>query len=584
MSVMERSSIKATGRVIGRSVVAISLAGALMIVPGISVNPMQAFAATGSVTITGDTGDTYKVYQIFTADIDADNNATNIAWNDSLKSAVQTFLNSNDYANWLTAKGYTASGAADNPQYAAEFIAEKIDAGPWDTSRIPAAGSFAAELAQALASQAVTGSATTSTPYTADQGYYLFVSNAIADATAGTAAIWVPINSVTGGQTIAEKTAVPTVQKQVKEDSGSTFGEAADGNQAQELDYLLTGTLPSNFGAFESYHYKFEDTLPSGKMDMQNSNTSSVVVKVGEVDVTTQLTGQVGSISYTGGVLTVDIANLKSLTGVTVTKDSVITVAYKAHLTTGSVIGSAGNTNEVELTYTADPVSLQDKGGLKDTAKAYTYQLDIVKVDKQAGTVLAGAGFTIQVASGNSDAASVGKYVATDGSLVDYNGGINDAAALTAAGILFTTDVNGKFSVPRIDEGTYTVHEAVAPAHYKPQTSDMQVVISSDLNQTSGACTSLTATVSGGEAGQTPSIATHLATASDATPYGVTAPNVETGIIGAVTSDPKDVPMPVTGMDGVTTAVLGGTIAIALGGLALFMTRKRRDESEASEV
>lgn len=581
MSMAEKGSIKATGRAFGRSIVAISLAGALMIVPGVSIGVSPAFAAQGSVTINAPTGDsstnTYDVYQIFTADIEAGTNgqpdtASNFAWNSSMQTPVVNFLTSQQMGD---AYGFIPMSAADaaNPQKAAEFIASEIS--ETSTGATPQAGSFAEGLAKALASETPTGTATSGTAYQADEGYYLFVSNssAVAEGEAGTAAIWVPL----GGSTtsINQKSAVPTVNKQVKEDSTDTYGKAADADKDQAIAYRLTGTMPSNIDAFETYHYCFTDTLPTGKMSLVGDSTSTVTVKVvngqTEYDVTSQLGAS--NITFASGVLTVNIADLKNLTvpnsdpaaKIAINADTQVIVDYQAYLNGSSVIGATGNPNEVELTYTADPVHYQDKGGLTSTANAFTYELDVVKVDKQVGTPVQGAKYTMQVSGSNP-----AQYVQADGSL-------------GSTAYEFTTGADGKFTVPRIDEGTYVIHESSPANGYKSQAADITVVISSTLDQTTGSCTALSATVTGGESATAPNIATHLATAADAS-MGVNAPDVSTGIVGAVTSDPKETPMPITGMDGVTTAVVGGTIAIALGGLVLFLTRKRRGEDVGSEA
>ena len=568
---------------IGRSALAIAMTAAIGM-PSIAMmaQPSQAYAADGSVTITAkdntETPQTYKVYQVFTADIDNQNKAQHIAWNDAYKDTVLTFLNANGYAEWLTANNHKDATSAANPQNAAEYIAAMIegsaaDTGAATTPKTVAGDTFAMNLAQALDAVGATSSATAGTAFTGAEGYYLFVSdaNGVGEREVGTAPIWVPLGGST--TTITEKTSVPTVNKQVKEDSGTEFGKAADANQAQELDYLLTGTLPSNIGAFESYHYKFEDQLPAGKMDMKGSDVSSVVVKVDGKDVTSQV-----GVNYANSMLTVNIEDLLALEDpasdatpkakIAITKDTQVTVEYKAHLTTGSTIGSAGNQNEVELTYTADPVHKQDQKGLKSQAKAFTYQLDIVKADKQTGEKLANAKFTLQVAQGNSDADSVGKYVQADGSL-----------GTTA--YEFTTSSDGKFTVPRIDEGTYTVHETAAPEGYAAEDADITIVISSTLDQQAGACTNLTATVSGGEAaGAATDVATHLAGADDVSKFGVGAPNVEAGTVGVVTSDPKEIVMPVTGLEGTTALVIGATAAVVIGGASLLLTRKRKEEGQ----
>ena len=563
---------------------------------------VPALAETGKVqikqnTINKDT--TYEGYRLFKADIataGGQDKAQNITWDtDADKAKVLAFLSqgvdvtgaSQTYEAWLTAHNHTATGAGDLAQNAAEYIAEMIngsaeDEGANTTPKTTTGTSFATNFAQYLNSNQVTVDVphlATDTDYTGDQGYYLFVTTASTIGTdeSGTAPVWVAVSDT--AKEIQEKTATVTVEKQVKEDSTAAYGKTADANKDQLLNFKITGTMPQNYGAYDTYKYVFTDTLPGG-MSLAAGNTSTVKVKMyaNAAAATADADGAAGtdvtnkfSITYESDTLTVGNTNLKDATnGISgVTKDTVFVVYYQARLDNDAVIGSTGNTNTVHLTYTNDPITNSDGTTTDKKTTTYTYELDIEKVDKDTREKLAGAKFTIQLtaAEGASDTASVGKYLQSDGSLGDTQ-------------YEFTTNENGKITVPRIDRGTYTIHETAAPTHYDTIDADVVVTIGATVpTEPEAAIETMTATYSGGEAyadshpGKVPT----GGQATDATD-GIYTINAESskGVIGARIGDPRVIVLPGTGM---TPSQLGTIVGAALlaGGIFIVVKRQRED-------
>ena len=100
-------------------------------------------------------------------------------------------------------------------------------------------------------------------------------------------------------------------------------------------------------------------------------------------------------------VLSIVITDVKAVADITQDENKVV-VEYNATLNENAVIGSAGNTNDVELTYSNNPNATgdgttkpADTGKTpKDTVKVFTYQTIINKVD-QDGKALSGAEFTL---------------------------------------------------------------------------------------------------------------------------------------------------------------------------------------------
>lgn len=584
------------------TVAAVAIAGTLMLgIAGIG-NPSPAFAVnygTGSVTITQahNSGATYDGYRIFKAVVDADDKASEIEWeSDTVKGVVVPLLNDANngagqtYSAWLVEQGLCQSSDVsgntsayttqrDLAQNAAEYISKKI--GKVESGSVSAGGSatdaiantnprttkgntFASTFARAIVASNLTP-ATGSTPiasgtaYTGTQGYYLFVthSDTITNNEAGTAPVWVAVG--TTAKSITEKSAVPTLTKEVEEDSTKDWGSVADSNITQNLNYRLTATVAQNTNAFPTYRMQFTDTMTHITMD--SNDVANVKIKVNGTDVTTQVKEQTGYvISCNNNVLTVNIPNILGL-GQTITDTSTVVVEYPAHLTTDAIIGGQGNPSTAILTYSSDPARPADVDNTNEvTTKVFAYKLQLTKVDQATRELLDGAKFTIQVASttGSQDTTSVGKYVQADGSL-----------GTTA--VEFTTS-DGIINAIGIDEGTYVIHETTPPADHKVLLSDVTLTLTRTWNGSN--LSTLTASVSGGNG--TFSSATAAPTA---TSDGVQA-STSTGQVDLTVSNKQETYLPGTGLTTSQAGVIFGAVCVAAGLVGIVRHRKGNQEDE----
>ena len=543
---------------------------------------------------------TFDGYRIFKADIDDAGKAQNIRWDtDAVKAAVEGVIRTHA-GTWTAAdEEADATHVAGQSKYAgtsAQDALEYLNAnwGASSQTRIVGATDLPNLVADAVDALDATVQVAAGTAAAMDEGFYLFVTTpASLDGTSehGTSPIFAAVNADVPVR-IAEKTTTPTVNKEIREDSAvrgavaatedsfvadaagtyyhdldadaytedepanyekagedavmyrlvpgtpaqeasDGFGVHADANRGQDIDYRLTGTVAANVATFDTYYYAFTDTLSAG-LSMQ---TSSVAVTVDGHDVTEQVAS---GISFAEGVLTVEISDLKALVDGTdpieIGADTMVVVTYKAHLDDDAVIGSEGNPNEVYITYSNNP-NTTSKGRTETVdVKAYTYQLELLKVDKATSAPLSGAKITMQVSDQNSDAASRGKYVQADGSLAD-------------TAYEFTTGADGMFSVRGIDEGTDVLHEVTPPANYEAWDADITVTVTSAFNATTGAFETIAATMSGGE--------------GDALTC-VTAVDSATGKVSVRASDDKLLDLPLTGGAGVAAATLGGAVVAAI--------------------
>ena len=529
--------------------------------------PTSALAETGSVTITQqhNAEATYDAFQVFKADISDTNEATHVAWaSDSMKDVVLAFLDSNGYESWLQTS-HPGDEQHDRAQNAAEYLAREISGSTTGeeaaaTPRTPHGRSFATRLARELVAKSPTPKqlAKAGEAFTADEGYWLFVttdSTSESSGEAGTAPIWMALGgSVT---TIVEKSAPPSVDKEVMEDSTSVWGKVADADTLQDVSYRLVATLPDNLTMYDTYHLGLSDTLSEGlEIEVPEGKTVADVLDIDIGGQKVTIDGTNAAASYEGNTLTVDFPDLLSdhWKELGIGHGTKVTVRYIAHLTNAAKIGAEGNANGVRLVYTDDPVSRGDgKIDPGPHTKVFAYQLRLLKRDEQTYEPLSGAKFTIQVANDSSDEASRGMYVQADGSLG------KDAAT-------FVTGNDGTFSVSGIDEGTYTIRETGSPDGYDPIDDAVTLVISSTLDGTAIKLESLTASVTSAE--------TDVAKVTDV--------DTASGTIQLEVSNGRWLLMPITGMGGMAGTIAPAACVALIAGGCLWVRHRHNGHSARS--
>lgn len=455
-----------------------------------------AYAEQGELTITQkhNAGATYDAYLVFLADIAQDDTASNISWpNDETKQAVLVFLDENGYQSWLDGK---AGGPEqhDLAQNAAEYVALMItgseeNVGVAKTPGSPEGSSFAQALARALARQGIepTGNVSSDAVFKGEQGLWLFVTNSSSlDARneAGTRPLWVPLGG--SAAQVNEKSAIPSLTLEVREDSTGTWGKVADSNRGQDLPYRVTGTLPADFASYTTYHYRIDVAFPDGiELNLPKGQDLSQALSVKLGDRKATIDGKELSATYENGHLIVDFADLRSdhWEEFGIDSDTPIVVEYLAHLNNAAVIGVPGNACTAQLTYTCDSVSDAEAQSELAEVATLTYRMSLIKVDAQTKDQLKGASFSVQVAQENADAASRGLYVQEDGSL-------------GTPIHLFTTGESGMLGISCLDEGTYLVSEVTAPTGYQLLQEPITLVIESELSDADRTLKSLKAVAS----------------------------------------------------------------------------------------
>lgn len=450
-----------------------AILAACAVVPAtMSALPVSAVTA-GTVTFdksgTDDTAThTYKAYQIFSGEVDGEGTLTNVQWADTAKGA--------DFLTALKADATIGSSFTDCETAAA--VAAVLGKETADSTLLQNFATFAASQKSNL--KVVNAEAAERISVTAD-GYYLFedVSTIPTDKTGAKTRYLIAQVDAEKGLDITVKSSLPSVEKKIKENTknvaygaeknetqeyvGTGYNDVADYNIGDAVPFKLIGTLPSTLDDYKTYKYTFHDTLGK-EFTTPAQGDIKVSCKTGDTvtDITNKATITVTAATATEGAkINVEFTDIKTAGA---TKDSIITVEYNAVLSSGAVIGLNGQTNEVYLEYSNNP----NVGGEGETGNtpvdkviAFTYELDVNKVDANTKDALKGAKFKLQAADGDH---AKQWAVLTENSDGNYtvSGWTTDETAATE----FENKTGNTFAVIGLDSGKYNLKETAAPSGY----------------------------------------------------------------------------------------------------------------------
>lgn len=562
---------------------------------GVMAPVTMAFAAdaTGS-TVTFDCGDyagstTYKGIQIFKANVTTTNGTTtasNIDWG-SLevqtavvaaiheKDSTYTSTNAQDAADWLNEHNkdadQTDSNTRVNSGHVLSVIASKLEkTGDWTKT--------------SAGSSSLTG---------LNAGYWLFLTDTAGKpAGKSTDAFTSPVYTFIDGTsetTVKPKKSVPTVEKKILDDSkvkgGNVTGEtewvdAADSQNGQVVNYKLTGTIADNYASYDSYTYKFMDSLDKG-LDFVDGSLSVYALNNGEYTEINPTSYKVDAPSESNQrVLTVNFIGtngLKSATAknggtLTIDANTKIVVFYKAKLNAKAVIAGAnnkleGNPNTVTLEYSNNPMVAGTGTSVPDSVVDYTYGLQINKVDLGTEAALEGAQFTITTTGDENN--KVAKYVAKDGTLSDDE-------------VVLTTNAKGLIQLTGLDAGTYKVTEKKAPNGYTA-VSPFEFTIDPTIKDDGQGykLTKLKGTLD--NKGQNDKVIAGLTdgkSGDNKLDFQDGTLTNDDGTFNITVGDTKQVGLPLTGLNGVTFTWIAGGAVLCIGVAHLIRSRKQAEESE----
>lgn len=587
---------------------------------GVMAPVTMAFAegATDSITISQaekNDGTTFKAYQIFKATVtDVENGgktAQNITW--ASETVGPKVINAiNVWENDHSLKAEDKLPNKPTPQEVADFItahAGDCTAGSESTkgTRI-ATDNILYAVANAVKNETpVDSDIVAGTPWSPDDdhgnGYYLFVTNESSLGTDKKNTGTSPIFALVGGEavTVAEKTSIPTVNKQILaatpvDPTQQTNGWAGVANSqiGQEVTYKLTGKVADNYATYDSYAYKFTDTLSNGLDYVKDSLNVYALDSSGNYTLIDDTAYKLTTPSNDSRVLTVDFVvdkdnNKKGLKDVqSVDADTQIVVFYRAKLNKNAVTGNGdsdgkkGNYNTVKLEYSNNPSTEETGTSVESGAGDFTFKLNLNKVDQGTEKGLKGAEFSIQ----SADVDTLNQYVASknspDGKVVAGQL-VNFSDKNIPDYLKFSSDDKGKIEVKGLDAGSYKVTEIKAPndkytvanpftftikADYKDDAAELEkITVSPSQNDERRSDVAL------GTLDNTPGDNTLTVTKN-------TAANVQTGEVNITIGNTKQVGLPLTGLNGVTFTWIAGGAVLCIGVAHLIRSRKQAEESE----
>ncbi len=298
-------------------------------------------------------------------------------------------------------------------------------------------------------------------------------------------------------ETVSPKSSIPSVDKTINDTIDGTFGEHEDFDINDTAYYKWTGKLPSNLKDYETYYYKFYDTLPTGIEYVQfeqiylEGHDGNVVHSFYDAKTSTQMPAGINA-TINGKNVELEFEDLWTLYPSILPTHKII-VKYSARVTRDALIAEP-MTNSVYVEFSNDPNAEGDgsKGKTpEDVAHAFTFQINVDKYDADnKDKKLEGAEFKLYYERTENDV--IVKYYAqviteemiAEGTII--NGTVVDADDLgvvygwttdeDAASVL-DTDSKGALSLRGLDEGIYYLKETKAPAGYNLMETPVKIEI-----------------------------------------------------------------------------------------------------------
>ena len=433
----------------------ISLILALVMICSLATVAMaaQPKSTTGSIKINGVSEDnTYEIYRLldlesYDKDAKAYSYKVNSAWTGFFETAEAL-----QYVN-IDADGYVTWKAAEDDDTVAGF-AKKALAYAEANGIAPVQSSDHRRSPNSVNDMAITG--TTGTFANLPLGYYLV------DSTVGALC---GLTTTNPEASINAKNGIPTVTKNVQEDSTNQWGNANTADIGQTVNFRTTINVHAG-----AQNYILHDKMSAG-LTYQGVSEIRHVVPGTTDEIGTRVDAKYYTVVTEGLTdgCTFHVVFTQAFCDHLEVNDKVI-IFYSAMLNRNAIIEGDGNTNESKLTFGEDSW----KESNTDNTTTKTFGFDIVKTDSQ-NTLIDGAEFKIyDAATGGSEVAVV---LMDDG--VTYRRARADE---TGVNIIVK---NGQVRVVGFDNGTYYLEEIKAPDGYNKLTARQKFIIADgNLNAT----------------------------------------------------------------------------------------------------
>lgn len=537
-------------------------------------------SATVTLTVNGEkSGHTYVAYQIFSGTVTAANIITNVEWGTGIKNGEELLAalqaDNTEIVNTQSPENKSSMKQEFSEVTDAMNAALKMQNWGANRERIDYFANFLYEnkhLSETYATAAETAEGSKVYTFTnLAPGYYLIMDKKGTVDEDSHDFYTKFIVSLTSNTTVAVKGTVPSVTKQVSNNLDSGYTSHISNQLNLVHYYQWVGTIPSNIEDYDSYYYKFVDTLSEGLNFerweeiylLRADNTKITFYKYGEPKTAYEPTLD-SSLSADDREISVEWANLKAEGFPTLLSSDKIVVRYSAKLNEKAVVGQTGTKNEVELVYSNNPHDDNHGTTVPSEARVYTFGLQVTKIDgatknQEIPSKLSGAKFKLyhNHIHNNDD----GKETITHMFAVVEDGMITNWTNVEADGTELETNTNGIIEVKGLKDNIgYFLRETQAPANFNKLERDIKIQITSYTIGTDNEVSS-------------------IVYEADNIQNKLTGSDAATGLVKATVENKGGGTLPSTGGMGTTVLYIAGGILV-LAAIVLLVTKKRMTNAD----
>ena len=429
-----------------------------------------------AVTMDGVTFDAYKLFDVTYSDAKPD---ADTAYAYTLADEFEGFL------PWTPADGTEITTSAALVEYISGLQPNSAQLNEFAT----AIRTYATENTITPGGTAEGTAANTVTITVTDPGYYLVVAVDDVPSTADpnvTDTALAALTTTNPTPTIDLKADAPTIEKKVRENQNATWDDVADYKVGDSVEFLLTGTVPTQLTGYTNYYYRFHDTLSAGLTVNQNS-----IVVYGEGGLEEGGTFNEEAVVEPSNY-TVEFTGLGDGCDMHVTLNSAyvmdhpgehVYVYYTAEVNEDALISNNvtidPNTNTANIEFSNNPYNDDDRDKTPDDkVRVYSYGFNVFKHDDE-NQPLAGAEFMLY-----TDEACLHEVPLIADGANTYRVPTDDETGAVIHSI--TTDVTGAFVINGLDAGTYYLKELTPPDGYYALDDPIKVTITAVRGDAAG--------------------------------------------------------------------------------------------------
>ena len=427
---------------------------------------------TGSITISNAiAGQTYKIYKILTLDSYKSEPSTagkdegfysykpaqgwKVFFEEPGKGSEYVDINENGYVTWKP--GVNEAKAAELAQEALKYATANVGRTVFDETN---------DIHEKLAT-GETGKKVSLTFENLPLGYYLVDSSAGALCS---------LDTTNPDATIQEKNGVPSVKKEVQEDSkgdqNSAWGNENTADIGQKVNFKTTITAKKG-----AENYVLHDTMSDGL----TFDANSVNVKLKKKNDGSEEPLKAAQYALVkpgtetkGTKCTFEVKFEKALCD-TLENDDQLIVTYSATLNENATVGTTGNKNKTWLKY-GENTDLETTLG-ETTTK--TYEIPVYKYTNTNGTKNALEGVVFELYKDETCTSANQIKLINKGKDSSSNYDLYRIATSSETGAVtqITTSTEGKFKICGLDEDTYYLKEVTAPKGYNKLSAPVKITI-----------------------------------------------------------------------------------------------------------